>query len=192
MILALLASCTLAAAKDSAPAKKAIETNLLENGSFEWAPNNSASPSAWWFYTSKMGVAQLVTNVAHEGSQAVRLRAQQTSGGNSGLIQTLPVLAGRMYSLKAWVLKHDEDPLRGSAYGQLVIEWKDEMGREINRTWGKQWSKNIGHSDWERVEIRKAQAPPKAVQAAFGVHFYEGKSGGKGSLLVDDVVVTSP
>jgi hypothetical protein len=82
--------------------------------------------------------------------------------------------------------------MRGTAYGQLVIEWKDNVGREIRRVWGKMWSKNVGRKDWEDVVINRVQAPPGAVEGAFGIHLYEGASGGKGSILVDEVVVTSP
>ena len=173
---------------DQAPAE-----SLIQNGSFEVAGADRAqAPEGWRFYTSKMGVPTLSTNVSKEGMNSFRLRAQSNGGAACGVVQTIAVTPGEKYSLTAWVRKNEDDPLKGAAYGQLVIEWQDETGKEIDRVWGKKWGPNTGHTKWDDVEISKAQAPPRTAQAIFGIHLFDGKTGGKGSVLVDEVSVTSP
>jgi len=174
-----------AQAEDRGPA-----SNLVENGGFERtkAPRNEAE--AWFFYTSKMGTGTVVTNAAGEGTSCLRIRAQGAPGAISGITQTLPVEQGQKFTFTAKLQQMDEDKLKGSAFGQLVIEWQDFTGKELQRTISKPWKRSLGRSAWDEVELRKVKAPQGAVQAAFGVHLNDGPAGSKGSMLVDDVVVT--
>lgn len=174
------------------PDARAPASNLVENGGFERAkpPRNEAE--AWFFYTSKMGTGTVVTNVAGEGTICLRIRTQGAPGAISGVTQTLPVEQGQKFTFTAKLQQMEEDKLKGSAFGQLVIEWRDVSGKELQRTISKPWKRNLGRSDWDEIELRKVKAPQGAVQAAFGVHLNDGPAGSKGSMLVDDVVVTSP
>ena len=187
-----LALCLAADGAQEAALDAGVNENLIVNGGFESADVNAPPPRPWWFYTSKMGTATVVTNAAGEGSSCLRIRAQGASDAVTGVTQLMPVTAGQKYTFTAKLQQMNDDRLKGTAYGLLVIEWQDFSGKEIMRTVSKPWKRNLGKFDWDDVEIRKAKAPQGAVQAVFGIHLHDGAAGTKGSMLVDDVVVTSP
>lgn len=186
---ALLAALPIARAEDSE--KAGASANLINNGGFEVSKPPKGEPEGWLFFTSKMGTGTVVTNVAAEGTSCLRIRAQGTPGAVSGVTQVLPVGQNQRFTFTAKVRQMDEDKLKGGVLGQLVIEWQDFAGKELQRTISKPWKRNLGSSSWDELEIRKVKAPQGAVQAVFGVHLNDGPNGSKGSMLVDDVVVIS-
>jgi hypothetical protein len=185
----LLIPAAMAVAQTPEPAAEAL--NLLANGGFEGGKTARNEPEAWSFFTSKMGTGTIATNAASEGTQCLRIRAQGTPGGVSGVTQELPVGQGQKFTFTAKFQHMEEDKLKGNAFGLLVVEWRDFTGKELQRSTSKPWKRSLGQPEWDEAEIRKAKPPQGAVQATFGVHLNDGPSGSKGSMLVDDVVVTS-
>ena len=70
-----------------------------------------------------------------------------------------------------------------------MIEWKNEAGKEINRVTSPAWTRSLSRIRWGAITIKKVEAPADAVQAIFGIHLSEGDEGGKGSVVIDDVVI---
>ena len=104
------------------------------------------------------------------------------------LTQRLDVVAGGKYTFSAGVINDENEPLKGTTYLQLCIEWLNEEGRELARNFTRPQGQTFSKSRWVRVAVDKTKAPPKAVRAVVGIHMFEGERGGKGSLLIDDVV----
>jgi hypothetical protein len=171
---------------------QALTANLVFNAGFEQvgAVTNRA---AKWDSFSSGGVTPMVKiGAAKSGTNSLVLMAQGKAKSYQGVTQILEVQPGERYDMTAFVHKVNENPLKGAAYGQLVIEWLDVEGKEIERIWGPAWGRNLSRLRWEKVTIERAQAPPLAVRAVFGVHLYDGKNPSSGAVLVDDVQVTSP
>ena len=167
----------------------ATGVNLLGNPGFD-APGGRAGeiPDRWAVFAEEKALIGIVPGRGLDGSPCVSLGSVNIPRTFQGIMQTVGVEEGRRYTLSALVINNKEDPLQGSAYGQLVIEWRDAAGNEVGRTWGAQWKKNISRIRWELMSIAKVRAPESAVEAIIGIHLYEGiQSNGKGSFLVDGV-----
>lgn len=166
-------------------------SNLLLNADFE--VREGVRPVRWDYFASG-GVDSdgLLDSSARNGRQALILTAVGKSRAFGGVAQTVDVIPGRKYTMAAYVHTCATNPLDGTAYGQLVIEWQDAQGREIERVWGKAWGRNLSRIRWQKVEIENAEAPVGAVKAVFGIHLYDGTGRGRGAVVVDDVVVTGP
>ncbi|HEY8241287.1 MAG TPA: hypothetical protein VIH35_07570 [Kiritimatiellia bacterium] len=169
-----------------------LSSNLVVNAGFEAIGPSTNRAARWEPFTSGGLAPALKTGAAKSGTNSLQLIAQGKPRSFQGVTQILDVQPGERYDMSAFVHKVSENPLKGGAYGQLVIEWLDAEGKEIERVWGPAWGKNLSRVRWEKVSIERAQAPPLAVRAVFGVHLYDGKGAASGSVLVDDIAVTSP
>lgn len=166
--------------------------NLAPNPGFESpAVAENVLPEGWNLFTSKSVLMNLSTDQKRSGEQALKMTAQGVPEGFQGCHFPLDVSPGEKYTLAASLMSSKEDPIGGSAFVILVIEWKTDADKEIARTVGRQIpATQISRMRWEQFAEQDAVAPPGAVKGVFGVHLCEGKPGGKGSLFVDDVSVT--
>jgi hypothetical protein len=188
--LALIALLGLPAWSFAGPGNGA--TNLLANPDFE-VPVKGTKPVAWDFFASDGNVtANLVDGPARAGHQALLISAMGKPKSFGGAVQVLDVMPGQKYSMTAFVHACDTNPLDGTAYGQLVVEWQESDGTEISRVWGRAWGRNLSRVRWQKVDIDNVVAPEYASRAVFGIHLYDGAGTSKGSVIVDDVSVTTP
>ena len=186
--LAILACATRAAV--SAETNSTIPNRALNPG-FESpadAPEQTV-PDDWQVFSSKLQQVGITHTAKHAGQQSVRMTAQKAATGYQGIGLKLPVTGGTKYTFSAYVLNDKQDPLGGTGHGQLAIEWIDANGKEISRVYSQKWDSSLSKLRWEYVSLRKQEAPKSAVTANFGIHLSEGKDGGKGSILVDDIVI---
>lgn len=163
------------------------ECGVLTNCSFEIVMASDAMRAAGWsiFWSQRLEV-QVESGKVRTGSNCLKMGAQGIRDAHAGAAQTVPVQEGRRYVLMGYVTMSKDEPLGGSAYGALGIEWKNEAGCEISRVVSPPWNKSLSRMRWECVRV-EGEAPKGAVQAVCVVYLYDGDSGGSGACLVDDL-----
>jgi hypothetical protein len=182
-VMVLLGTAAFAADQEETPA------NLAPNASFEDPAAEKEPPTGWAVFATKSPAMTTYRGTAHSGEQCLKFETQKSAKDFQGLLQTLPVEAGAKYTFRAFLTNNKEDPLGGSAYGNLVIEWKNSADREVGRSSSTTWNRSLSRMRWDEVVIRKAIAPKDAVRGVFGIHLNEGDQGGSGSVLVDDAMI---
>ncbi len=160
-------------------------TNLLENPGFDGGIGYGGAPGRWEYYTTLHDEMEVVAEKSRSEPKCVRMEAQKVRNGGQGILQKVPVKPGERYTFRAQI-KGDSGSLRGSAFGQLVIEWQDNRGNEIRRDVSPAWGNGLSKSRWQEVAVKPVRAPKNAVRAIVGIHLYEGADGGKGTILIDD------
>ena len=171
--------------KDKAEAKE----NLAGNPGFEEPSGEALQPAIWNIFSSKKTDILTTQATKKSGNQAVRMTAQDIPKAFQGMTQIIPVVAGEKYTFSVALINDKLSPLTGSASGTLVIEWKNEAGKEINRATSPAWTRSLSRIRWGTIAIKKVEAPPDATQGTFGIHLSEGEEGGKGSVVIDDVEI---
>jgi hypothetical protein len=170
--------------------EKAAKPNLAPNPGFEQpAAPEGASPENWNAFSSKISGIGVSKAAKHGGEQCVKMAAQKVPEAYQGLVLDTPVSPGDVYTFSVYVTNNKDDQLSGTAQGSLVIEWINASNKEVGRSTSTPWDRNISRMRWEAVSISKAKVPADASLARFGIHLNDGKSGGKGSVFIDDVVI---
>lgn len=171
-------------------AEKSEGPNLAPNPGFEQPTSpEGASPENWNAFSSKVNGIGVSKAAKHGGEQCMKMAAQNVPEAYQGLVLDMPVSPGDIYTFSAYVMNNKDDQLGGTAQGSLVIEWINASSKEVARSTSVPWDRNISRMRWEAVSISKAKVPEGATLARFGIHLNDGKSGGKGSVFVDDVVI---
>ncbi len=164
--------------------------NLAVNPGFEeLAESEENLPTGWFYFSSNERMLSLDKAMKCSGKQSMSLSAQGIARAHLGLAQKMPVEPNRSYTFTARIRNGLGKPLRGSAYGQIGIEWQDADGKEVSRIQSPVWDKDLSQLQWERVKA-EADVPPEAVTACFVVYLYDGDEGGTGGFFVDDVEIT--
>ncbi len=174
-----------------ADAQKEDAVNLLQNGSFETlAEGRDDLPQGWDVFTSQQANVDVVKR-EQEAEQAVMLKAQQAANANVGIFQNVPVQGGAKYTLSSFVINDATNALKGSGYGEMSLEWKDEEGKEIGRDRSKAWGPGLSKKQWTLQEM-SAKAPSKAVSCNVAITLFDGpeSAGSKGAFLIDNVILT--
>lgn len=175
------------------PAKaeeKASNPNLAPNPGFEQPTSpEGASPEGWNAFSSKVNGIGVSKTAKRGGEQCMKMAAQKVPEAYQGLVLDMPVSPGDVYTFSAYVTNNKDDQLGGTAQGSLVIEWINASNKEVARSTSTSWDRNVSRMRWESVSISKAKVPEGAATARFGIHLNDGKSGGKGSVFIDDVVI---
>jgi len=162
--------------------------NLIVNGDFEGAQEPEGKPAGWiWFSSDKLSF-ELSDQIAHSGTQSLKLNAQLINNGQVGLFQTFPVEAGDKYIFSAYVINSHEDKMKGGFWGSLDIEWFDDEEHEISRQSGTSWNRNLTKLRWKQIET-KVKVPKGATEAKFVIRLMDGSPHGKGACFIDDIVV---
>ena len=181
-IVALFCACIAVSAEDT------NQQNLIANGGFEQSVGEEGSmPAEWVPFSSKNFAIETTSAAKYSGAQSLKMSAQKIPNSFQGVNFIMPVTAGSRYTFSAYVLNDKNNPLKNTAHGMLVIEWKNSNNKEITRTLSKLWDPGLSRLRWERFSINNAEPPKGAVTATFGIHYCEGKDGASGSVLVDDV-----
>jgi hypothetical protein len=171
-------------------AQDAKDKNLIANAGFEQSVAEEGSvPAEWVPFTSKNVVIGTASAVKRNGAQSLKISAQKAPNAFQGVNYTMPVTAGSRYTFSAYVMNDKSDPLKNTANGMLVIEWKSADNKEMSRILSKLWDPGLSKMRWEQFSINNAEPPKGAVSATFGIHFCEGKEGADGSVFVDDVML---
>jgi hypothetical protein len=172
------------------------DADLLQNRGFETpelkeAAETGVVPGDWMVYSSVTSGARigLSTNVHHAGKQSVRLAVQGAADSYQGLLESVSVTPGTSYHFTVYVRNDDSQPLKGSARGQISIEWKDKDGHEIDRRWGPDWGVALPAGDWTKFEMTE-KAPANAVRGNFVINQFDGHDSAAGVFFADDASVT--
>ncbi len=190
--MSVLASIPLQAGEE----EQDPSSQLLVNPSFELpaADRNAApgglAPESWMVQSSGRTAPhmELTALTAHEGRQSCRIATVGKKDGSQSLLQAVPVTPGATYQFRVWVMNDPDDPLRGSARGQLCIEWRNERGEEIERVLGPDWGVQMPANVWQRYETT-AVAPRDATGAHFAVEEHDGPDAAGGAFYLDEASV---
>jgi alpha-N-arabinofuranosidase len=153
--------------------------------------NGTTSPSSW----STWGSSYLSKQYAYTGSQSL-----QTSGANSGVLQSFSVTPGASYTLSAYAMTPPANPLTGSEEGSLQLIFLTSSGAQISpysppnsvqelssaSNPGGPIAGSVGSQGWNHFSTT-AVAPSNAatVDAVLGVGAYNGSGAGGGSVYWD-------
>lgn len=183
-----------ATARAESPPAAPEKVNLAPHGGFEEPAGaiGAMPPEPWAFFSTKANGFGITRDNKRSGEQCLKISAQKAAGAFQGLILDLPVAEGEKYTFSVYVTNDRNEPLGGSASGQLVIEWKGPTGKEVARSASTPWTAGLSRMRWEQVTIGKAKVPDGAVRGVFGIHLNDGADGGKGMMYVDDVVIEKP
>ena len=174
----------------TSPAQEAKDKDLITNAGFEQLVSEGSNmPAEWVPFTSKNVVMGTTSAAKRNGAQSLKISAQKIPNAFQGVNCIIPVTAGSRYTFSAYFMNDKGDPLKGTASGMLVIEWKSADNKEMSRTLSKLWDSSLSKMRWEQFLIANAEPPKGAVSATFGIHFCEGKEGANGSIFVDDVML---
>jgi hypothetical protein len=174
----------------TSPAQDTKDKNLITNGGFEeLVAEGSNMPAAWTPFTSKDVIITTTTDVKRNGAQSLKMTAQKIPNAFQGVNFNIPVTAGSRYTFSAYFMNDKSNPLKDTANGMLVIEWKSADNKEMSRTLSKLWDPSLSKMRWEQFSISNAEPPKGAVSATFGIHLCEGKAGANGSVFIDDVML---
>lgn len=169
-------------------------SNLLANTNFE-SPVISASgtiaPESWTTY----GSAYLSSQYAYSGSQSL-----QTSGANSGAMQSFPVTPGESYTLSTYAMTPAADPLTGTEEGSLELIFIAADGNQISSyappnldevltsssSTGGPLTGSVGSDGWNHFNMT-AVAPSGAatVNVTLAAGEFNGYGAGGGSVYWD-------
>jgi hypothetical protein len=187
----LIVIAILAATVALSPSGRAAEKrDLVKNGSFE-EPSEpiGVTPTDWTYFTSKKNDLIKTDNTHHRtGNQCVRLESQGLPDAYEGLNIELDVNPDKEYTFTCYLKEARDAPMKGGTRGIMVIEWRNDKDKEINRVIGPGWQRNLSRMRWTRESIKKEKPPEGAVKAVFGIHLIE-DTPGQGAFLVDDVEI---
>jgi len=188
-VAAMAAVASLGARAETAETE---EVNVVRNGGFELvAEGEQGYPDTWGTFTSHKDNIALVKGTSREGIQALILSAQGEAKANIGVFQRVPVEPGKKYKFAAYLMNDPTNALKGSAYGEMSIEWKDADDNEIGRVRSKSWGPGLSKKSWER-NMMSEKAPSGADACNVVITLFDGPSAGsKGAFLVDDVSITT-
>ena len=179
-----------AASLQSVKAQEDGSANLARNPGFEEEVIEPGTIPGWVAFTTRDGLVAVVATEAKSGSQSVRITTQHARGEIQGFFQTLPISAGIAYSFSISVMKDKSDPLGSSAHVVPLIEYKDAAGQHLWDVEGKPLDSSLSGVRWETASVDCVTAPMGAVEANFCIHLREGKMKGKGSVFLDDALIT--
>ncbi len=143
----------------------------------------------WNVYSTDKTMMALTGESQRTGEYSAKFVTQNTGSQFQGMTQRVPIDASQKYTISVYAKSCVSAPLKGTAYGQLVVEWLGADGGEISRVWSDKWNQSLVRKQWKRFSIKKVTPPDGTVAANVGVHLFEGKSGGRGAFYIDDVSV---
>lgn len=161
-------------AGDITPRSAFPRLNLVNNPTFETAT------TVGWSFTG-FDAATASTDTAKTGSYSLKL-TKAVAGSCTATSTAMPVLAGLLYRVSAWVRSTGGAPITGGNGAKIQLSWRDAADAQIGSVVDIETAFTGGGTTFLE---RKAEltAPALAVSAKFLV-FYDNCSG---TLYVDDV-----
>lgn len=171
-------------------AKEAAGGAALQNPGFEeWVESTSGPALAGWrYYTSAKLNLRKETNFIFSGNACARLVFQGAGGAVQGVVQRVPVIPGRAYTFCVQRRSAPDTPVRGSGEVQLGIEWRNAAMDELSRIFTPGSGGPLSRLRWDKTCLIQVRAPQAAVVADIGIHVLDGKKGGQGAILIDEVL----
>ena len=129
------------------------------------------------------------TEVEHGGKQSARITipADQTDRTGIYLVQNVPVIGGRLYSVEGWLKSQDVKPASlgdmSPTGATIILEWADKDGKWLA---AGDYAKGLyGTTDWQKVTTKLMRSPK---DAGFAIIFLSLRATGTGWF--DDIKVT--
>jgi len=121
----------------------------------------------------------------------VSLKAFGNFGGAfnaAGAFQDVPVISGRSYAAGAWTLHTAADPVQGSSFGAVNIEWIDSGGASISFVSSRATDAASPLDTWTQTTVT-GNAPAAAVSARVVMLHIQGPELLGGSVYFDDATL---
>lgn len=181
-----LAVVGMASGATMGPAEEPEGGAAIQNPGFEVWEESASEPAlaGWRYYTSAKLNLRREKNFVFSGNTCARLVLQGVEGAAQGVVQRVPVTPGRAYTFCVQRRSAPDTPIRGSGEVQLGIECATQR-----------WANCQEYSQLGVVALypdcdgtKQVRAPQAAVVAHIGIHVLDGKHGGQGAILIDDVL----
>jgi hypothetical protein len=159
----------------------------FEKPAIEVGSESDTHPDDWEVFSGGTPLGIGLTSVsAHTDKQCVRFVEQDAANFFQGMFQEHAATPGKTYRFSVFSENDVINPLKGSASGQLSIEWQDASNGEIRRDWSSTWGASLSSTNWIKVEMT-AVAPANAAKVRFVIVEHGGDQPVAGGVfLVDD------
>jgi len=183
--LAVIWVVAVFAAFGSVQGASALDEVLVENGSFESADQS-------WSLWGDGDIKQEYYGVkAQDGGNFLRMWKR------SGWYQDFPTKKDSKYSVAAFVNTASKDPLKGDAYAELKVEWRNKtegdvaVGEPTSVTFdvGGKSDTSIPVDTWTQITLPEVKAPEKATHCRVLVTVWCTDEKGGGCALFDGIIV---
>jgi len=156
----------------------------LANSSFE-VPGSTTVFDSWTTFENA------VPDFATVRTGAVSLKAFGNFGvpfNAAGSFQDVPVTPGRSYEAGAWTLHTAADPVQGTSFGAVNIEWIDAGGASVAFVSSRATDATSPLDTWARTTVI-GTAPAAAVSARVVMLHIQGPELLGGSVYFDDATL---
>lgn len=181
-IIGLIAMVVLFGARQDATASDEV---LIDNSGFEYADQS-------WSLWGDGDVKQEYYGVkAQEGSSFLRMWKR------SGWYQDFPTKKGDKYEISVFVNTAGKDPLKGDAYAELKVEWRNKAEGDaavgeptsVKFDVGGKVDTSIPVDTWTEITLPEVKAPEKATHCRVLVTVWCTDEKGGGCALFDGITV---
>jgi hypothetical protein len=164
---------------------RASDEVLIENGGFESADQS-------WSVWGDGDVKQEYYGVkAQNGGNFLRIWKR------SGWYQDFPTKKDDKYNVSAFVNTASKDPLKGDAYAEVKVEWRNKtegdtvVGEPISVKFdvGGKVDTTIPADTWTQITLPEVKAPEKATHCRVLVTIWCTDDKGGGCALFDGIIV---
>ncbi len=108
--------------------------NLLSNPDFsQW--DNDSTPTAWTVEARNYAPARRESGQGQAAPPCLAItRLQAGTGNNKGVLQNVPVIAGRNYTVGVWLMTPVMPDTTQYVSGRVVITWRNASGAAVGST----------------------------------------------------------
>ncbi len=171
-------------------AQELLSNPGFEKPAIEVGSESDTHPEGWEVFSGGTPLGIGLSSVsAHSEKQAVRFVEQDAANFFQGMFQDHVATPGKTYRFSVFAENDVVNPLKGSATGQLSVEWQDANAGEIRRDWSSTWGASLSSTNWTKIEMTVV-APANAAKARFVIVEHGGDQPVAGGVfLVDDASV---
>lgn len=168
-----------------------IRNTGFEDPAIVAGSSSGAAATDWFIFSSSNQRMGITDSRKKSGMQAFQFRAQPgSSNAYQGIAQKFKSLPNQHVVFTVHAMNDPMDPIAGSSYGQVSIEWQDATGAELSRLYGPSWGVDSEPGRWQKMVV-DSDAPEGAAIGVVVITFYSNEADGKGSCYVDDVDMKS-
>lgn len=161
---------------------------VMGNMSFEEQGPGGGTPLYGWTRTGNTNNVQ--TN-ARSGVRTAKLAGNYNGGANiSTISRDEPVTPGKLYRFSAWFYNSNLEPIAGTNYSSINIEWRTAGGSLIRVDTTRAVDAASPENVHERFKVESV-APANAATARLAIRFHQ-FANANGSVFVDDALFWTP
>ena len=173
-----------------------VNTSIRNTGFEEPAivagSSSGAMATDWFIFCSSPDQRMGITDSRKKsGMQSYQFRGQPgSSNAYQGIAQKFKARPNQHVVFSLYAMNDPLDPIAGTSYGQISIEWQDATGVELSRLYGPSWNTDSEPGRWQKMTV-DFDAPEGAAVGVVVITFYSNEANGNGSCYVDDADMNS-